>query len=76
VVPVSSGGGNTWDNLVTACMACNQRKGSKSLKSLGWRLRNVPKEPSAWELGTVGLAVGHVSMLVFHGRGWCACVGV
>lgn len=43
VTPVSKGGRNTWINLVTACMACNQRKGDKTLQQLGWKLRSVPK---------------------------------
>lgn len=27
VLPVSKGGGNTWQNLVTACLPCNRYKG-------------------------------------------------
>jgi hypothetical protein len=29
VHPQSKGGRNTWCNLVTACMVCNQKKGSR-----------------------------------------------
>jgi 5-methylcytosine-specific restriction endonuclease McrA len=32
------GGDNSWQNLVTACSSCNNTKGSKSLKELGWQL--------------------------------------
>lgn len=32
-----------WENLVTACTKCNSKKGSKSLKQLGWKLKNKPK---------------------------------
>jgi len=30
VVPKSRGGKNTWQNLVTACKRCNQRKGNRT----------------------------------------------
>jgi hypothetical protein len=53
VVPVSMGGGNSWANLVTACMACNQRKGNKSLAQLGWSLPCMPREPTPQEVGVI-----------------------
>ncbi|WIA38720.1 hypothetical protein OEZ86_002020 [Tetradesmus obliquus] len=53
VIPVSAGGGNSWGNLVTACMACNQRKGNKSLAQLGWSLPAVPREPTPQEVGVI-----------------------
>eukprot|EP00197_Chlamydomonas_leiostraca_P007221 CAMPEP_0202865676 /NCGR_PEP_ID=MMETSP1391-20130828/6291_1 /ASSEMBLY_ACC=CAM_ASM_000867 /TAXON_ID=1034604 /ORGANISM="Chlamydomonas leiostraca, Strain SAG 11-49" /LENGTH=345 /DNA_ID=CAMNT_0049545541 /DNA_START=225 /DNA_END=1263 /DNA_ORIENTATION=+ len=54
VVPVSRGGKGTWDNLVTACMSCNQKKGSSLLSQLrGWKLRAHPREPKPWEIGMV-----------------------
>lgn len=31
IVPVTKGGGYTWDNIVPACMACNVSKGTKDL---------------------------------------------
>lgn len=43
VKPVSKGGKFTWDNMVTACMSCNGKKGDNSLKQLGWSLRKKPK---------------------------------
>uniref|UniRef100_A0A7R9Z2P6 HNH nuclease domain-containing protein n=2 Tax=Chlamydomonas euryale TaxID=1486919 RepID=A0A7R9Z2P6_9CHLO len=61
VVPVSKGGRNEWLNLVTACVACNQRKGDKTLQALGWKLRAPLRKPSPWELGLViGLSPGDV----------------
>lgn len=47
VVPRCLGGKTNWENVVTACISCNHRKGRKLLKDLkGMRLRNVPKEPT------------------------------
>jgi len=48
VVPVSKGGEWAWENLVAACSACNQRKGSCTLGDLGWELRRPqPMSPLA-----------------------------
>lgn len=38
VTPVAAGGGTTADNLVTACEACNQGKGARSLGDVAPRL--------------------------------------
>ena len=52
VIPQSKGGGTTWENVVTACSRCNQRKGDKLLSQLGskMKLRKMPKEPSPYEM--------------------------
>ena len=42
VKPVSKGGLWEWSNLVTACNKCNGKKGSKTLKQLGWKLKKIP----------------------------------
>lgn len=46
VVPRSKGGGLTWDNIVLCCMACNQKKGSKTLEQVGMKLIRQPKHLS------------------------------
>ena len=38
IVPRHRGGGHTWENLVTACKACNHRKGGKTLEEARFRL--------------------------------------
>ena len=38
IVPRHRGGGHTWENLVTACKACNHRKGGKTLDEARFRL--------------------------------------
>ena len=46
IVPTSRGGPNTWQNVVTACSPCNNRKGDWLPKEAGLVLRTVPDEPN------------------------------
>lgn len=43
VIPKSRGGKSTWENLVTACHSCNNKKDNKSLKDVGMQLKTEPK---------------------------------
>ena len=45
VVPISRGGKTQWDNIVTACKACNTRKGSKKPSEAGMALLKKLKTP-------------------------------
>ena len=45
VVPRSRGGGDVWDNLVTACKQCNLKKGSRTPDEAGFRLQRLPTRP-------------------------------
>jgi 5-methylcytosine-specific restriction endonuclease McrA len=47
VVPKHRGGRHEWENLVTACRACNHRKGSKTLGEARMALRREPRAPRA-----------------------------
>ncbi|MGD2155865.1 MAG: HNH endonuclease [Anaerolineales bacterium] len=47
VVPKHLGGTLSWDNLVTACAACNHRKGGRTLEQAHMHLLRAPKEPPA-----------------------------
>lgn len=47
VTPRSRGGAHTWENLVTACRACNHRKGGKTVNEARMRLMQSPYEPRA-----------------------------
>lgn len=49
VVPVSVGGQDEWENVVTACRACNHRKDNHSLERIGMRLLAVPYAPNRAE---------------------------
>ncbi len=53
VLPKSRGGKNTWENLVTACMKCNQKKGSRTPKESGMIPLKKPVRPKANILRTV-----------------------
>ena len=45
VVPRHRGGAHSWENLVTACKACNHRKGGKTPDEARVRLLRQPFEP-------------------------------
>jgi 5-methylcytosine-specific restriction endonuclease McrA len=47
VVPKHLGGLHTWNNLVTACAACNHRKGGRITRQARMVLRKIPIEPPA-----------------------------
>jgi len=47
VIPISQGGKTEWENLVTACKACNTRKGNRKPSDVGMALLNKPKAPPA-----------------------------
>ena len=46
LVPISQGGNNEWQNVVTACSPCNNRKGNRTPAQAGMPLRSVPGEPN------------------------------
>lgn len=45
LIPVSKGGQHKWDNVVTACEPCNQRKRDRTPIEAGMPLRTKPKAP-------------------------------
>lgn len=50
VQPKSKGGTDSWENLVAACLRCNNMKGDRTLSEMGWTLSFTPKMPTggAW----------------------------
>lgn len=50
VQPRSRGGEDTWENLVAACVKCNNFKSDRTPQEMGWQLRIRPSAPrgSAW----------------------------
>lgn len=45
VIPRSRGGPTSWENIVTACKACNHQKAARTPKEAGLRLRKRPQRP-------------------------------
>ena len=46
VVPRSRGGESVWENVVTACAACNHKKGNRLLEESGLHLLTPPRTPA------------------------------
>ncbi len=46
VLPKSRGGKDTWENLVAACVPCNNRKGNRTPDEAGMTLARKPFRPS------------------------------
>jgi len=46
ILPTSRGGGNTWNNVVTSCSPCNNRKGNRTPEEARMPLMTVPSEPN------------------------------
>lgn len=45
IVPRSRGGGDTWDNVVAACLRCNVKKGDRTPREAGMPLMTTPRRP-------------------------------
>lgn len=56
VIPIVQGGKKSWENIVTACKPCNQKKGGRTPAQAGMHLIGKPKQP-IW-LPTASLQVG------------------
>ena len=46
VTPRVKGGKTVWENIVTSCYACNDRKGSRTPEEAGMKLRKKPIKPT------------------------------
>ena len=56
VVPRSRGGRTSWENVVTACGACNLRKGNRMPAMVKMFPKHEPRPPSTYELQENGRA--------------------
>ena len=45
VIPRSRKGGDTWENMTTACVRCNVKKGNRTPKEANMPLRYTPRRP-------------------------------
>ena len=50
VIPECKGGKSTWDNLVTACSTCNNKKADTDLEDTNMTLLKKPVTPTLFEL--------------------------
>ncbi|NOZ61110.1 MAG: HNH endonuclease [Calditrichaeota bacterium] len=46
VIPKVRGGPDTWENLVCACVHCNNKKGNRTPEEAGMTLLHEPKRPN------------------------------
>lgn len=56
VVPRSQGGGNSWDNIVCACVTCNVRKGGRTPEQANMKLIAPPRRPRRSPVLTIKLS--------------------
>lgn len=49
IIPASRGGASVWENCVTACRHCNQRKDDRTPEEAGMKLLAVPYIPNLAE---------------------------
>lgn len=45
VLPRSRGGSDSWDNVITACLRCNVRKGNRTPREAGMAMLRPPYRP-------------------------------
>jgi 5-methylcytosine-specific restriction endonuclease McrA len=57
VVPQVQGGEATWENIVTACLACNNRKGGRTPHEAGMRLVRQPVKPRWIPVVTITIGI-------------------
>jgi 5-methylcytosine-specific restriction endonuclease McrA len=69
VMPISKGGLDVWENVVTACLHCNVRKGGRTPQQAGMPLLAVPYRPSWVEhliLSNRNILADQMQFLVSH----------
>ncbi len=45
VIPRALGGRSTWDNVVCSCLHCNRKKGGRTPRQAGMKLKRKPTKP-------------------------------
>ncbi len=69
VEPLSRGGQDIWENVVSACLACNLKKGGRSPQQAGMPLLAIPYKPSWVEhliLSNRNILADQMEFLVHH----------
>lgn len=57
VIPIVQGGGKTWENIVSACKICNQRKGGRTPQQAGVSLIRKALKPQWLPATSVQLSI-------------------
>jgi 5-methylcytosine-specific restriction endonuclease McrA len=57
IIPQVQGGRATWENIVTACLGCNNRKGGRTPREAGMRLIRMPARPTWMPVVTVRFGI-------------------
>jgi 5-methylcytosine-specific restriction endonuclease McrA len=57
VTPIVQGGETTWDNIVTACLTCNNRKGGRTPREARMRLIRTPVKPRWMPVVTLSIGI-------------------
>jgi len=78
LVPISRGGGNEWNNVVTACSTCNTRKGNHLPDECGMQPATQPLEPHfvhlAWAVRRL-TAIQAKYIRLFYGEAALRAIG-
>jgi 5-methylcytosine-specific restriction endonuclease McrA len=69
VTPRSQGGHTKWENIVIACLNCNQRKGGRTPEQAGMVLRTKPVRPTKLP-ETVRITFGYEPGMPASWRNW------
>ena len=71
VLPRARGGGDSWENLVTACIRCNAAKGDRTPSEAGMPLARAPRRPAPDTVLTNGsMSRGHGGRNEPHYAAW------
>ncbi len=57
VAPIAKGGTKTWENIVTACWACNNRKSGRTPDEAGMHLMRKPLKPRWHPVVTITIGI-------------------
>lgn len=60
VIPRKQGGKTTWENIVTCCYGCNERKGGRTPEQAGMHLLRKPAKPHSLPLHAVFIDGGKI----------------
>ena len=69
VVPRVRGGKTTWENIVTSCYACNDKKGNRTPEQAGMKLLRKPFKPKSLPMSFLAIDKGSMPEVW---SGYCA----